>query len=241
MRLWLLLALFMLIFMAPMVQANELWLIIVNQYGEPVSDKVQVIVIGGKAELYNETYWLVRTNSSKVLVKVYRIGLYVGEFQLRPNSTYRLRVLVGDMLIQAPRSLTIRIKLLGTNHTWLLTGEPSYIIEDLPYGTYELEIIGTNFRNVIYWEGGVISIGRTYKVIPKAVLKAVPFMIAPALGASAYKLRRRKRHRRRKVKGVKEAERAKSERMKKPMVKRYREAMLRRPETLTEALLMTEA
>ena len=232
MRLWLLLVLSTLISMMPMVRADELWLIVVNQYGEPISDKVQVITIGGKAELYNGTYWLVRTNASKVLVKVYRMGLCVGEFQLVPNGTYRLRVLVGDMLVQAPRSLTIRVKLLGTNHTWLLTGETSYILEDLPYCAYEIEIVGSNFKKVIYWEGGVISIGRTYEIIPEALLKAMPFMIAPAIGASAYKLRRRpkagakpRKIRRAKIKRVKKVRRKVGD---------------KKPETLAEALLMTE-
>ena len=232
MRLWLLLVLPVLISMMPMVRADGLWLIVVNQYGEPISNKVQVITIGGRAELYNETYWLVRANASRALVKVYRLGLCVGEFQLEPNGTYRLRVLVGDMLIQAPRSLTIRVKLLGTNHTWLLTGETSYIIEDLPYGTYEIEIVGSNFKKAIYWEGGVISIGRTYEIIPEALLKAMPFMIAPAIGASAYKLRRRPKARvkSRKIKKVKT----------KHAKKVRRKVRDKKPETLAEALLMTE-
>ncbi|RLF21242.1 MAG: hypothetical protein DRN15_11505 [Thermoprotei archaeon] len=235
MRLWLLLALFLLVSMMPMTKANGLWLIVVNQYGEPISDKVQVAVISGTAGLYNGTYWLIKTNSTKVLVKVYRMGLCVGEFQLEPSGTYRLKVLIGDMIIQAPRSLTIRVKLLGTNHTWLLTGEPSYIIEDLPYGTYEFEIVGTNFRKVIYWEGGVVSIGKSYEVVPEAVFKAIPLMVAPAIGASAYKLKHRRR--RRKVW-------AKTKRIKKAKTKRVKkgrgEVRDRRPKTLAEALLMTE-
>jgi len=225
----------MLISITPISQASELWLIIVNQYGEPISDNVQVVVIGGRAEPYNATYWLAKTNASKILVKVYRMGLCVGEFQLMPNGTYRLRVLVGDMLIQASRSLTLRVKLLGTNQSWILTGEPSYIIEDLPYGTYEFEIVGTSFRKVIYWEGGVVSIGRTYEVAPEVILKAMPLMAAPAIGASAYKLKHK--HRRRKA-------RAKPKRIKKAKTKRVKKARSkardRKPKTLVEALLMTE-
>jgi len=232
MRSWLLLTLLLLIPMMPMTKADELWLIVVNQYGEPISDKVQVITIGDKTKLYNETYWLIRTNASKVLIKVYRLGLCVGEFQLKPNGTYRLRVLVGDMLIQAPRSITLRIKLLGTNYTWLLTGESSYIIEDLPYATYEIEIVGTEFRKIIYWEGGVITIGKTYEIIPEALLKAMPFMIAPAIGASVYKLRRRPKAR------------AKPRKIKRAKTKRVKEVKKKvrgkKPETLAEALLMTE-
>ncbi|RLF22520.1 MAG: hypothetical protein DRN15_08770 [Thermoprotei archaeon] len=220
------------ILLMPSLDAN-LWLIIVNQYGEPISDKVQVITIGGRAELYNETYWLVRTNASEVLVKVYRMGLCVGEFRLKPNGTYRLRVLVGDMLIQAPRSITLKIKLLGTNCTWLLTGESSYILEDLPYATYEFEIVGTNFRKVVYWEGGVITIGKTYEIIPEAVLKAMPFMIAPAIGASVYKLRRRRPKARIRPKKVRKTE---TKRVKKARGK----SRNRKPKTLAEALLMTE-
>jgi len=41
--------------------------------------------------------------------------------------------------------VVLLLKLLGSNCTWLLAGEPTYIIEDILYGTYELEIVGTNF------------------------------------------------------------------------------------------------
>ncbi|RLF23113.1 MAG: hypothetical protein DRN15_07195 [Thermoprotei archaeon] len=235
MRLWLLLVLFMLISITPISQANELWLIIVNQYGEPISDKVQVIVIGGRAEPYNATYWFVKTNASKVLVKVYRLGLCVGEFQLRPNGTYRLRVLVSNMLIQAPRSLTIRVKLLGTNQSWLLTGESSYILEDLPCGTYEFEIVGTGFRKVIYWEGGVISIGRSYEVDFEYILKLTPIALAPIVCTGVYELKQRRR--RHKPKRAKPKHKPHKPKVRQRARRRVKEG---EPRTLAEALLMTE-
>jgi len=214
------------------VRADDLWLIVTNQYGEPINTKVRVVAVGGTAELYNETCWQVRTNLTTVLVKVYRFNLCVGEFQLEPNSTYRLRVPVGDMLIQAPRSLTLRVKLLGTNQTWLLTGKSSYVIEDLPYGVYEIEVVGASFRRVVYWEGGTVSIGRSYYIDLNKVVRAVPFIIIPALGTTTYTLARNyRRVRRRKVRH-KPRNRSRS---------KFKNRELRKPRTLAEAILMSNS
>ena len=213
------------------VKANEIWLIITNQYGEPINTKVRVVAIGGIAELYNETYWQVRTNLTTVLVKVYRFNICVGEFQLEPNSTYRLRVLVGDMLIRAPRSLILRVKLLGTNQSWLLTGESSYVIEDLPYGVYEIEIVGASFRKVVYWEGGTISIGRSYYIDLNKVARVALFIIIPALGTTTYTLARKYRRVRRKTRR-KTINKSQS---------RYKKGELRKPRTLAEAILMSKS
>jgi len=213
-------------------RANEIWLIITNQCGEPINTKVRVVAIGGIAELYNETCWYVRTNLTNVLVKVYRFNLCVGEFQLESNSTYRLRVLVGDMLIQAPRSLTLRVKLLGTNQTWLLIGESSYVIEDLPYSVYEIEIVGTSFRKVVYWEGGTISIGRSYYIDVDKIVRVAPFIIIPALGTTTYTLARKyRRIRRRKVK----------RRIRNKSQSKSKNRELRKPRTLAEAILMSKS
>jgi len=66
----------------------------------------------------------------------------------------------------------------------------------LPCGSVEdrFEILGTPFSKTIYWEGGVVSIGkREYRVdLTYLSLLAVP----PSL-VGAYQLYRRKRRRRR--------------------------------------------
>jgi len=80
------------------------------------------------------------------------------------------------------------LKLLGSNHTWLLAGEPTYIIEDMPYSTYELEMVGINFGEAIYWEEGAISFGKAHEITPDTVLKAGALMATPAVRASAYEL-----------------------------------------------------
>ncbi len=59
--------------------------------------------------LYNETYWLIETNASIVLVKVYRFNICVGSFKLRADRICRLKVLISGMIIQAPRSLVLKI------------------------------------------------------------------------------------------------------------------------------------
>jgi len=46
----------------------------------------------------------------------------------------------------------------------------------MPHGTYQISIEGTNFIKVIYFEGGVISIGETYNVS----FEALKLVLAPA-------------------------------------------------------------
>jgi len=210
----------------------EVWLIVVNQYNEPISSIVNVKAIPGKAYLYNETYWLIETNASRVLVKVYRFNICVGSFELEVNKAYRLKVLISDMIIQAPRSLVLKITLIGTNYTWTLTGEPSYILENMPHATYQISIEGTNFMKAIYFEGGVISIGETYNISFEAIKLILPPAITPPIIIGVRRaVRRRKNKLRRKV-------RSKSRRKSKGGRKVKKKS--KKPNSLAEALLITE-
>ena len=213
---------------------HEVWLIIVNQYNEPISSIVNVKAIPGKAYLYNETYWLIETNASKVLVKVYRFNICVGSFELEVKKVYRLKVLVSDMIIQAPRSIVLKITLIGTNCTWTLTGEPTYILENLPHGTYQISIKGTNFIRVIYFEGGLISIGEVYNVNSEALKIILPSTVTLPIiiGIRRVVIRcRNKYHNKAKKKTSKRKVRDK---------KRFKKERAKKPKSLAEALLMTE-
>ena len=174
-------------------QPIEFYIKVTNQYGECITEKVHVVVLGGIVEPYNTTHYRVRTNRTEVLVRVYRLGICVGEFTLDTGKDWMLRVLVSDMVVEAPRGVTLKITLVGTNFTWILTGEPSYVLEDMPHAVYRFEVLGTPFSNTIYWEGGVVSIGkREYRVD----LTYLPLLAIPPSLVGAYQLYKRRRRRR---------------------------------------------
>ena len=174
-------------------QPIEFYIKVTNQYGECITEKVHVAVLGGMVILYNTTHYRVRTNRTEVLVRVYRLGICVGEFTLDTGKDWMLRVLVSDMVVEAPRGVTLRITLVGTNFTWTLTGEPSYVLEDMPHAVYRFEVLGTPFSKTIYWEGGVVSIGkREYKID----LTYLPLLAVPPSLVGAYQLYKRRRRRR---------------------------------------------
>ena len=209
-------------------------LIIVNQYGEVISSKVQVIVIGGHAYLYNQTHWIIESNLSEVIVKVYRLNICVGEFKIKMGKVYRLKVLVSHMIIQTPKTIILKIYLLGTNHTWTLTGKTSYILENMPHATYKIEILGINFEKIVYWESGVISIGKKYEININLIMKIIPFAVVPPLATSLALRRGRKR-------------RVKRDKIKIRMSKKSGNSIrlsekkhFRRPKTLVDAILSTE-
>jgi len=178
----------------PRVRAQpiEFYIKVTSQYGECITEKVHVVVLGGIVEPYNTTHYRVRTNRIEVLVRVYRLGICVGEFTLDTGKDWMLRVLVSDMVVEAPRGVTLKITLVGTNFTWTLTGEPSYVLEDMPHAVYRFEVLGTPFSKTIYWEGGVVSIGkREYRID----LTYLPLLAVPPSLVGAYQLYKRRRRR----------------------------------------------
>ena len=181
----------------------------------------------------NETYWLIETNASRVLVKVYRFNVCVGSFELEVDRAYRLKVLVSDMIVQAPRGLVIKISLTGTKYTWILTSEPSYILENMPHATYQISIEGTNFMKAIYFEGGVISIGEIYSINIEALKLILPPATAPPIIIGVKRAVRNRRNRNRHNRKAK----SKSTRRK---IKDDKKKKARKPTSLAEALLMTE-
>ena len=226
----------LILILAVLLVPNKAFLIIVNQYGEIISSKVQIVVIGGHAYLYNQTHWIIESNLSEVIVKVYRLNICVGEFKIKMGKVYKLKVLVSHMIIQTPKTIVFRIHLLGTNYTWTLTGKTNYILEDMPHATYKIQILGTNFKKVIYWEGGVISIGKKYEINIDFIMKTLPFIIILPLATSiALKNRRRRKRKRARASKV----RRKAKRNRHNELKR-REKLRIKPKTLAEAILKTE-
>ena len=98
------------------------------------------------------------------------------------------------MVVEAPGGVTLRITLVGTNFTWTLTGEPSYVLEDMPHAVYKFEVLGTPFSKTIYWEGGLVSIGKREYKIDLTYLSLLA--VQPSL-VGVHQLYKKKRRRRR--------------------------------------------
>ena len=91
--------------------------------------------------------------------------------------------------------------------------------------------MGASFRKVVYWEGGTISIGRSYYIDLNKVARVALFIIIPALGTTTYTLARKYRRVRRKTRR-KTINKSQS---------RYKKGELRKPRTLAEAILMSKS
>jgi len=217
---------------------NVIWLTIINQHDEPISSIVKVKVIGGMAELYNETHWIVKSSLNRILIKVYRYDICVGLFNVETDKNYKLKVSVSRMKIETLGNIALKVSLIGTKHYWMITGKTSYTLENMPHGIYEFEIEGTTFRKTIYFDGGTIRIKGEFKVDLKGMLKMLPIIIISTIALELYEAYRKMDSVKLKIKPriFKINWKKKSKRK----IKNLRKMRDKRPKSLAEALLKTE-
>lgn len=129
-----------------------------DQSGRAVPS-LEVKAVGGSVQPINYSHYMVCGSGDGFLLRVYLYNVTVYQGYLRLGKNYIVKAGVVDMQIEAPSELKITVCLVGSIKCWSLFGYNSYVIRQVPVGTYKITVQGL-FRTekTVYFNGGTISV-----------------------------------------------------------------------------------
>lgn len=148
---------------------------------------LDVKAVGGSVQPINYTHYKVCGSGDGFLLRVYLYNVTVYQGYLRLGENYIIKTGVVDMRVEAPSEVKITVCLVGSGKCWSLFGENSYVIRQVPVGTYRITVQGI-FRTekTVYFNGGTISV-KEDSGLAIGLMLLIPLLAAATAAAIAAK------------------------------------------------------
>jgi len=157
-----------------------------DQYGRAVPG-LEVKAVGGSVQPINYSHYMVCGSGDVFLLRVYLYNVTVYQGYLRLGENYIIKAGIVDMHIEAPSELKITVCLVGSGKCWSLFGDNSYVIRQVPVGTYKITVHGL-FRTekTVYFNGGTISVTEEHGLVSGLTI-LIPLLVTATAAAIAAK------------------------------------------------------
>jgi len=160
---------FFVIVLAPLALADPsaAFFVVVDSKGNVVTSQVSLTVEGLPVYRLNSTHLYAPLGSERIVrlsVASWGVTVYSAEVEVRPGSTYLIKVPVADLEVRAPPGCRVTVTVLGSNRS--ATVEGSGVVRALPIGLVKVrvEYAGRAWEDVYDFTGGSLNVRENLSV-----------------------------------------------------------------------------